>query len=179
MTNDPKSIEHSKTRSQDRGQPFGLEFFATPTSDEARYLGDPEDVEAIVREFCAEVQKVRIASVAAGQDSGFTDLQNLCARYGGIFMGQEDDYRANPFNSADGLGAFLKQAFAMEAPAAEAPALFLMHIAGQVMAAEHGFMTEELSEETAKFHLDAAIDEAVTCLLGLPLSTADDDTSED
>ena len=177
MSKKPEEVEGSEARAADRGQPQGLTFFDTPTSEDQRYLGDPVDVEATVRDFVAAAHK--IASDAAQEvtsgEEALRLLNALCDRYAGIFYGQEPSrFRSMPFNSPQMLGRFINERLGMQEPDDKAAAILFMNCANQVFEAYHLHMSGEASEGDIRFLIESAIDDAVAILLGLP-ATSDDE----
>jgi hypothetical protein len=160
---DPRISEISK--------PQGMTFFAEPTPDSMMYLGSPSDVEEILRGFAASVHKIgsdRVNRKISG-DEGFQRLNDLSKEYQAIFYGQRPDrYRAMPFNSPEGLGAFINKRLGLNGPKDLAAYTLLMSTANQILDAYHAYLTDELSDDDVQFRIEAAVDDAKRILLGLP-----------
>lgn len=163
-----KEIEGTKERAADRGQPFGLEFFEQETDDRL-YLGDPDHVDMILREFmggCADAMR----------EGGVEGLEKHCAKYADTFYGRDKGVRTmGTFNSPTVLGNFLRKTYGVDASPEGAAALFLQHIAVQTLKAMTRLYDGEIDKEAYTFLLDAALDEATTGMMGLPPSTSEDD----
>ena len=102
-------------------------------------------------------------------DEAFQRLHDLCMEYQAIFYGQRPDrYRAMPFNSPEGLGAFIIQRLGMKAPKEQAAYTLLMSTANQILEAYHAYLTDALADDDVQFRIEAAIEDAQRILLGLP-----------
>lgn len=171
MSKKPEEVEGSEARAADRGQPQGLTFFDVPTGEDQRYLGDPVDVEATVRDFVAAAHKIgsdAAQDVTSGEDA-MRLLNALCDRYAGIFYGKEPSrFRSMPFNSPQMLGAFINERLGMQEPQDKAAFVLFMNCANQVFEAYHGHMSGGASEDDTRFLIESAIDDTVAILLGLP-----------
>lgn len=164
--------DNERERIKNISEPQGFTFFAEPTPPGQRYLGDPEDVEATVRDFCLAVYELR-GAVGEGKVTGpvaLSRLEDLANRYAGIFFGREPaDFRTMPFNAPDGVGEFIKRRMGLEEPPEQAGYVLFMNTANQILEAYEGHQSGAMDEETVKFRLDAAVEDAKGMLLGLPL----------
>lgn len=166
---DPR--EQERERIKNMGEPIGLTFFDKATPSEQRYLGDPDDVAAIVREFCMEVfdlrGRVNDGRLTGGQ--GLDQLEALANRYAGIFYGKEPgSFRAMPFNSPNGVGDFIVKRLGLTEGVEQAGYILFMNTANQIFEAYQGFMDGSMDEETVRFRIEAAIEDTSSILLGLP-----------
>jgi hypothetical protein len=169
MARDPRAQE--RERIKNLGEPVGFTFFAEPTAPDQRYLGDPDDVAAIVREFCVAVYDIR-SKVTQDKLTGpeaLAQLEALANRYAGIFYGKEPgQYRAMPFNSPAMLGDFIIKRMGLAESPEQAGYVLFMNTANQILEAYAGHLTGTMDEETVRFRTEAAIDDTGNILLGLP-----------
>lgn len=174
MTDKRIEIEGTPQRAADRGQPDGFTFFAEPTGADQRYLGDRADVESIVSQFFGEVHAIR-SDAGHGRISGSEAMEKLhgaANRYAGIFHGAEpQSFRSMPFNTPEGLGAFVNQRLGMSEPDDKAVAVLFMSAATQLLAAYDDHQSGVRSDEDVRFAIDAALEDTTDILLGLPASS--------
>lgn len=172
MSRDRRKIEGTEERARDRGEPFGFEFFSNETANASRYLGDPDDVEAIIREFASEAYEAR-RRAAAGEispEDGLAALTAAVARYAGIFYGKEPGaYRAQgDWNTPDRLGRHIIERLGAEGDPEDAAAALFWNVANQILKAQEEYAAGSLSDEDAQFRIAASIEDAQKILLGLP-----------
>lgn len=171
MTKKPEEIEGSEARAKDRGTAAVFSFIADDPNDDRPYLGDPDEVEMLVRQFCAEAQRIQIEAGAARMTHGdaLQALDKAARDTSAIFMGQSTAYRAMPFNAPDQIGPFVKQRMGIEGEPSEACYVMLMNTATQIMAAFVAHQNGEADDDATKFQIDAAVEDATSALLGLPV----------
>jgi hypothetical protein len=161
--------EGSQARAEDRGRPQGLEFFEQPEAD-GGYLGDPDVVDVLVRQFLGEVHGVRLAWSMGTEENPTEAVAALVKRYAGIFMGSDPDYQAMPWNSPGQLGQHLIERIPLDVPQEEAASTFFMDLANQVLEAAESYASGEIGDEDAKFRIDVMADEATHALMGLRIT---------
>jgi hypothetical protein len=169
MTRDPRAQE--RERIKNIGEPVGFTFFAEPTPSEARYLGNPDDVSAIVRDFCVATYEIRskVTQATLTGDEALAQLEALAHRYAGIFYGKEPgQYRSMPFNSPQMLGDFIVKRLGLEEPLEQAGYVLFMNTANQILEAYAGHQSGAMDDETVQFRTEAAIEDTTGILLGLP-----------
>lgn len=171
MTQKPEQVEGSDARAKDRGTAAVFSFIADDPADERPYLGDPAEVEALVRQFCAETQRIQVEAGAGrmAHDAALQALNDAAQAHASIFMGQNSAYRAMPFNAPEQIGPFLAQRMAIEGDPAQACYVMFMNTANQIMTAFLAHQSGELDDDDAKFQIDAAVEDATSALLGLPV----------
>lgn len=176
MSRRPEEIEGSNARADDRGRPDGFGFFAEPTPNEARYLGDPADVTEIIREYLSGVHEIRVKafSGALNQDAAFAELEALAARYQAIFLGRDKAYRSMPFNSPAGVGAFIKALYPSDDTNEEAVKTYLLHIANAILEAEAKYQADEIEADVAEFTVATTIEDAQRALMGIPYDPSEE-----
>lgn len=169
----PKALTPQQNRERIRNiaQPDGFTFFAEPTGAEQLYLGSPEDVAFIVREFCGAVYDIR-SRVTMGKVEGaaaVAKLDELANEYAGIFYGRQPErYRPMPFNSPAGVGKFIIERMGLKEEPDQAGYVLFMNTANQILEAYEGHMTGAMDEGTVQFRIEAAIEDTTGILLGLP-----------
>lgn len=164
-------------RQQINGEDFifgGADGIAT---GDKLYLGDPDAVSEIVRGFCSQVHTIAQDADADVTTPGeaFDRLDALAGKYADIFYGKDGSYIALPFNSPLILGKFINQRLGMDEPVDQAAHTLLMNCANQILEARHNHQSGLSDDETTRFQIEAAIEDASHILLGLPPATADDD----
>lgn len=163
------SREGSKDRAEDRGRPQGLEFFEQADT-EAGYLGDPEVVDLIVRQFLMAVHDVR-TRWAAGKETKPTEaVKAIVERHAAIFMGKDKAYQSAPWNSPEQLGKHLVERIPLDVPHAEAAEAFFWDLANQVLDAASAYADGEIDDDDAKFRIEVMAEEATHALLGLRIT---------
>lgn len=164
-----ENIEGSAERAADRGQALGLEDF-TINIAAGGSLGNPDDVERIVREFCSGVVDVRKRwNEGATEEASTSALTDLVERFALIFNGRDTAYTASPWNSPAMLGRSLNRRLALDGPEEAAAGALFWHLANQMLETASGMETGELADDVAKFRADVDIETAVYMLMGLPL----------
>lgn len=162
-------IEGSEERARDRGEDtFFTPFFAGKQQD---FLTDPDVVDAVVASFMSEVLGVSTRYVKDEVDeAGAKDaVQKICDRYAAIFMGQSADYAPTGWNRPDGLGLYLVNVAGIPESKEDAvKAVLLRTAASYLNEVVNPFAADEIDDEAAKFRTDAAKEDLVTLLLGLP-----------
>lgn len=163
----PEEIEGSPERAADRGQPFGFGAFNAPISTGIPYLGDEETVEDILRDLLLRVHEV------AGSEDAVKTIEPMVEQTAAIFYGQDDAYQAMPFNSQEQLGRYVNEVFGTKEDEKQTVQMLLWNMIRQVMEARQELLQGNLSDDNAQFRVEAALEDATTILLGLPLEGAD------
>lgn len=171
MSTDPRTIEGSPERAADRGREQGFEFFA----QEGEPLGSPEVAEALVRQFLGECLEARVAihEDKATPEEAKARMQEAAKRYAAIFMGRDKAYAASPWNSPDGLGAYIAANYEGAGDKDEACESFFLRLAADMMKLAKAHEDDELEDDAAQFQTDALVEDAVITLLGLPAESED------
>jgi hypothetical protein len=167
---DRKQTEGATERNQDRGRDqLGFPDLSLP------YLGDPEVVEGLVRQFLSDVVAARKGYNADELDAEQAQekVKRSAKRHADIFMGRavfekpEDGFAVPPWNSPAQLGRYLvgKGLDPDEDEACESLFLLTANLVLDAMA-EHE--DDKIDDETAQFRTDVAVEQAVQMLLGLP-----------
>lgn len=163
MTDQPVGAE--------RPDPDGL-FDFLPTGGDKPSLGEIETVDGIVRAFALRLIEFRRAYLTTGKPLGSPEafIEKEAAAMARVFLGEDDDYEGQPWNSPEQLGVALGQQAGIEGEPREVVEAFFVKLAADLMdlAVEH----EKGVASDPKFQLDVMIEEAVYALLGLPLSAA-------
>lgn len=163
--------QQNRERIRNISQPDGFTFFAEQTGPEQLYLGNPEDVAFVVREFCVAVYDLR-SRVTMGKvepDAAVAKLDELANQYAGIFYGKGPErYRPMPFNSPAGVGKFIVERLGLKEEPEQAGYVLFMNTANQILEAYEGHIEGTMDEETVRFRIEAAIEDTSGILLGLP-----------
>lgn len=163
----PEEIEGSPERAADRGQPFGFGAFNEPIATGKPYLGDPEVVEGIVRGLLQKAHDV------AGTEGSFQQVVGEVEKTVAIFYGKDDAYQPMPFNSPDQLGRFVNEQIGTQEDEDKTVEMLLWNLIQQMMEARNDFAEDKITPEDVQFRIDAAVEDAVRILLGLPLENVD------
>lgn len=169
MAKDPRVAEQERIKAL--GEPVGFSFFEEPTAPDGRYLGSPDDVAAIVREFCVGAYEIRskVTMGTLNSNAALEQLEALAHRYAGIFYGKEPkQYRAMPFNSPDMLGDFIVKRLGLSEPVEQAGYVLFMNTANQILEAYAGHQAGTMDDATVQWRMDAAVEDTASILLGLP-----------
>ena len=171
MSIDPRTIEGSPERAADRGQEQGFEYF----SQDGQQLASPEVAEGLVRQFLAECIEARVAihEGKATPEEAKARMQDAAKRYAAIFMGKDSAYAASPWNSPDGLGAFIAANYQGSGDKDQACEAMLLRLAADMMKIAKAHEDEQLDDDAAQFQADALVEDALGTLLGLPAETED------
>lgn len=143
----------------------GLKAAAEGASS-GNYLGDPKVVDQLVRDFMSVVFSER-AKWHEGGDGKAAEarINEVCASYGKVFMGQSPAYVAMPWNSEHRLGAYLR-AVVPDAGDYDNPGeAYFQFLAVQALNAAIA-VEEGVSEEQIKSELTDVVNDAVDVLLG-------------
>jgi hypothetical protein len=172
MTEDEKTLT-GRERERDRGNAADTGMFEAAESD-LPYLGDPGEVEAILRDFFLTVIGIRQrgGTSAITADDAFAQLEAACDRVAAIFYGKADGYRAMPFNSYGGVGRFAKERTGIDEPLHRALPVLLMASAVAIFEAHDAFVEDRITEDAARFTVEAEIDGLSRIMLGLPSGEA-------
>lgn len=141
---------------------------ALAVSAPAAYLGNPELVEQMVRDFFTVVFSER-SKWHAGQASGDSveaRIAEVCNSYGRVFMGESPSYQAQPWNNPLRLGSYLR-ALIPDCNRFESPgAAYFDFLAVQALNAAIALEEGAMSEDEVKAGISEVVDDAVDVLLG-------------
>lgn len=171
MSIDKRTIEGSPERAADRGREQGFEYFA----QEGQPLGSPEVTEGLVRQFLSECIDARLAihEERLTPEAGKAKMQAASKRYAAIFMGADSSYAASPWNTPEGLGAYIAANYEGAGDKDEACEALFLRLAADMMKLARAHEDEEIDDDVAQFQTEALVEDAVLTLLGLP-AEADD-----
>lgn len=171
MSIDPRTIEGSPERAADRGQEQGFEYFA----QEGQQLASPEVAESLLRQFLTECLEARVAihEGKATPDAAKARMQDAAKRYAAIFMGRDKAYAASPWNSPEGLGAFIAANAEGAGDKDQACESLFLRLAADLMKIAKAHEDDEMDDEVAQFQTDALVEDALMMLLGLPAESED------
>lgn len=163
---DPRSVEGSLARVQDRGREQGFESFAV----EGVHLGSPDVVDGLVRQFLGEVIAARIDvhTDKITPEACQHRIESAASKYAGIFMGKDPDYAPSSWNTPAQLGAFIAANYANAGPPDQAVNALFLRLAADTMILAQEHEEEAVDDEVAEFRTDALVEGAVNTLLGLP-----------
>lgn len=161
-------IEGSEERARDRGEDT---LFGPAFASGKDMLTDPDVVDAVVSSFMSEIVRVHTRYMKDELDgpAARAETVKVCERYADIFMGRTDDYAPTLWNSPDGLGVYLVVSAGVPERKEDAvKAVLLRTAASYLMDVINPFAADEIGDDAAKFRTEAAKEDLVTLLLGLP-----------
>ena len=157
--------EGSAERAADRGKGelLGLPSTAKPN------LGDPGLVESLMRSFLTRVVEIRSAynkDEMEGPEAAQA-VSDASQQYASIFMGGDAEYEGSRWNGPDALGAYLVLLGYDPDPQRSCFALFVT-TANEVIEAMSMHEDDMIDDDTAQLVVDAAVEDGVQALLGVP-----------
>lgn len=133
-------------------------------------LNAVDGVESVVRDWLMKLVHFRAEYLKGGKADAGPFIEKQADRMTAIFFGRDKDYAASPWNSPDQLGYGFGDRVGISGEAEEVMQTYWV----QQAAAAFGIMAEHesdaITDDAAKFRIDALVEEAVYALLGLPLS---------
>lgn len=165
---DPESIEGSPERIAARGrdQLFGLGF---PVEPGTHSLGDPDVVESLIREFGSGVIDARV-QYQRGQLSGAActaQITSLSQRNADIFLGRDPAFTAPAWNTDGSLARTVEQRWYID-PSPDSVQQLFMKFARLMLAAIEGVESGRVTEDVAKFDIEANTESMLDTLMGYP-----------
>lgn len=129
-------------------------------------LGDAKLVEQLVRHFMFEVFSQRSKFHTTGDGTAAeTWINQLCASYGDLFMGNNKQYVATAWNSRYQLGAYLRAVVPDVADFSTPCEAYFQFLAVQALNAAIALENGD-SEDRVKAELAEVVDDAMNVLLG-------------
>jgi hypothetical protein len=130
------------------------------------YLGDARLVEQMVRDFMSTVLSERSKwHETADGTAAEARINELCASYGQVFLGNSTADVAQPWNSLYRLGAYLRAALSDPGKFDNPVEAYFQHLAVQALNAAID-LEEGANEEHVKSQLTEIVEDAVDILLG-------------
>lgn len=131
------------------------------------YLGNPEVVERLVRDFFSVVFSERAKYHEHGDgDARTARIAEVCKSYGAIFMGTVAEYAAQPWNSPYRLGAYLRVLVPDVGSYSTPGEAYFNFLAVQALNASIAFEEGAITEDQVKEGMQEVVDDAVNVLLG-------------
>lgn len=133
----------------------------------SNYLGDPQLVDRLVRDFFSVVISERAKFHETGDgDAAEQRIAELCTSYARMFMGESDHYVAQPWNSPHRLGNYLRAVTPDVADYPTPAEAYFNVLAVQALSASVAIEEGIVSEAEAQGELTAVVNDAVNVLLG-------------
>jgi hypothetical protein len=131
------------------------------------YLGDPQVINHLVREFLGAVFTERAKFHQDGDgDASSARIAAMCARNAQIVMGENSSYAAQPWNSPHRLGIYLRVTTPDVADYATPAEAYFNFLALQALEASINLEEGAMTEEEVQAGLTEVVDDAVDVLLG-------------
>lgn len=162
---DPKEIEGSPERAEDRGREEDLGFQASDKPS----LGDPAVVRGLVSEFAGQVIAARRAFNAGELDGQQAKerIGALATEYGNIIMGRDQAYAALSWNNPARLGRRIGLVTPpMEGVEDPGQALFLT-VAASLIEVAVAHEEARMPDVDAQRHIQAALEDTANLILGV------------
>ena len=155
-----KNIDRAAVNAADG---FALAVGAAPE----RYLGNPDAVEKLVREFMALVFNSRATWHKDGDGAGAeARINSACKRCGAVIMGRSSTHDAQPWNSPARLGVLLRSLLAdTESFGGDPGEAYFHFLAAQALNAAIA-IEEGMAEEDVKKNTSEVVQDAIEVILG-------------
>lgn len=156
-----------KSNSEERIVINTKDGLAAATSGVDSYLGNPNTVTQMVRDFFVVVFSARSKFQEDGDgDAATRRINSACLEYGARFLGEDANYKPMPWNSIHRLGNFLR-ATVPDVGDFETPGEAYFHfLAAQALSAAIALENGEQSENDVKAGMNEVVDDAVSVLMG-------------
>lgn len=140
---------------------------ALSTRDAANYLGNPQVVEQLVRDFFVVIFSERAKFHEGGNgDAATARIKEVCKSYGDVFMGESKDYTPQPWNSPHRLGNYLRAVLTDVNSFSSPGEAYFDFLAVQALNASIALEEGAMSEDDVKAGMQEVTDDAVNVLLG-------------
>lgn len=166
MTTDPKSIEGSPERAEDRGRADDLEGIGAPGKPS---LGDPDVVRGLVSEFAAGVVAVRKAFNAGkvDGDAAKEQIRDLAREYGGVVMGRDSSYLSLPWNDPGRLGRRIRLVVPAIEGVVDPGELIFLTVGGSLVELAVAHEEGRLPDADAERHTQSMLEDLADLILGV------------
>lgn len=131
------------------------------------YLGNPETVTQLVRDFFVAVFSARAAfQESADGDAANERINEVCRQYGERFMGGDKEFTPMPWNSPARLGNFLRAVVPDVGDYATPGEAYFQYLAVQALNASIAIEEGTMSEDEVQAEMSEVVDDAVSVLMG-------------
>jgi hypothetical protein len=133
-------------------------------------LGEALTVETVVRDFAGSIVRIRqqFNEGKIDSDAATGAIGALAKQFAGIFMGSDAGYRVQPWHSPEQLGAEIKKRIGSPEPIERAGEAFFYALARTLLDVVVGNESGEVDDDSAQFRIEAAIEDSILILRGLP-----------
>jgi hypothetical protein len=156
-----------KRNDNDRLEANTQDGLAMATKSPANYLGNPDVVEKLVRDFFTVVFSERSKYHQSGGGDACADrISDVCKSYGSVFMGETSEYVPQPWNHQSRLGAYLRSLLEDVNSYASPGDAYFNFLAVQALNAAIALEEGAMTEDEVKAGMQEVVDDAVNVLLG-------------
>lgn len=137
--------------------PDSTELFEIGLGSGKPYLGSPEIVEQILRNYILDIHHLRVAQVKGDERDPVQDIPALATGLQKVFYGQDDRFQAFPWNRENVLGRMLVEQAGIGGDTSDAVYRVGIRIAKEYMQNLNAFEDDRISEDYFKAELDKMV----------------------